>query len=140
MREPLKEYFQERIKLPNYQKETKIYITNIFVDPKIDLLNQSITLYYSEALDQNNFEKFQQLGDWILLAKTLFPKTLNDASNDYYYTIAQLSYYKCHKMLRKQWLLYEELADKFPQLIPKLRGFLRAEKQAFLKQSLLIQI
>jgi len=40
------------------------------------------------------------------------PGHLRDAG-DYYENIARLSYYSCYKMVNRQWVLYQELADQF---------------------------
>lgn len=110
-------------KLP-CQESTKAYISNVFNSANkenCDYSNESVTLIYSRAKFEYRFELFQNLADWILFSKTLFPQSLNGASGDYYQAIAQDSYYKCYKMINRKWLLFEELADRFPIVVDTLR-------------------
>lgn len=122
--EKLDTVFSESIdKLPCH-KNTKAYITNILISPNKeggDFSKASLTLIYSKAKFEYNFELFQLLGDWILFCETVFPENLNNASKEYYQEIARDSYYRCYKMINKKWLLFEELADRFPILVSRLQ-------------------
>ena len=106
---------------------TKAYIISIFTKyntAAFDLSKDSITLLYQEAKNKQDFNKFQNLGDWIFFANTWAPKHLCHSSKDYYQTIGRLSYYSCYTLVNKQWKLYEELADNFIILEMKSRKLL----------------
>lgn len=98
--------------------ETSAYIKGVFNEfiykKEKDLSKDSITLKYIEAKNNLSFKDFQNIGDWILFSKIILPQSI--ISEEYYDTIARCSYYKCYLILNKQWILFEELADKFPEL------------------------
>ena len=72
----------------------------------------SITIQYSDAKLKNDFEKFQNIADWLFYTNALFPESLKCASKDYYYSVGRLSYFNCYRIIR-QFKLYESLADDF---------------------------
>lgn len=128
----LHSFFQEKTnKIPNCDIQTKSYIAGIFSKlnkEKEDFSKNSITIIYAQANFQYNFELFQKLGDWILFTKSLYPAFLKEASSEYYNTIAQCSYHKCYKIINKQWPLFEELADIFPDVVLYMQKELIVEK------------
>ena len=108
-------YFSEKLSGLVCDEITKSYIVSIFSKYKTahyDLSKDSITLQYSLAKSNNDFEKFQTVGDWIFFINAIFPDALKNASKDYYYSIGQLSYFNCYRMVR-QFKIYELLADNF---------------------------
>lgn len=111
----LHQFFDEIIDIPNCERKTKAYIVNIFSDINIknDFSKNSITLLYNDAIQNYNFERFQTIGDWLLLTKCMFPESLNGASAEFYDAIAKNSYYRCYVILNRKWLIFEELADSF---------------------------
>lgn len=99
--------------------KTRAYITNLFTTFKQtqnDFSNQSITLLYIRAKEKQDFVSYQMLGDWIFFAGAWYPEHLTDASEDYYAAIGSLSYWRCHKLLNRQWHLFERLSDEFSEL------------------------
>lgn len=118
-------FFAEKTKsLQICRESTRAYITNIFITAHkepVDFSNESLTLVYASAKAKYSFQTFQSLGDWILFAQSLYPNSLRDASTDYYNAIAQDSYYRCYRILNRQWVLFEELADTFPRLVSSLQ-------------------
>ena len=116
------DFFDDKISL-SCREETQTYITRIFSDitPQDDLSTQSLTLIYNQAIQNYEFETFRMIGDWLFFTKTLFPKSLNGASPQYYSSLARTSYDRCHRILKKQWVLYEELADQFDALTKECR-------------------
>jgi hypothetical protein len=132
-------FFDDTIDI-NCNEVTRSYIVSIFVDIKIsdDFSTKSITLLYNQAIENYDFETFRKLGDWLFFAKSMYPKSLNSASPEYYNAIAQCSYYTCYRILHGQWLLYEELADEFPRLTADInRSLSRSSDNTFLLNSLL---
>lgn len=105
------------------KKETKAYIKNILgnkILPENDLSKDSITLRYSKAKQNFDFKLFQTTADWIFFTKIFFPESLNNASQDYYNSIAQNSYYNCYIIINREWQLFEELSDNFIYLTQEI--------------------
>jgi hypothetical protein len=127
----LYDFFKKMIKLPNCENKTKTYIISIFSDinNQEDLSQESITLLYNRALETYSFNNFRQIGDWLFLTKCLFPQSLNGASPEYYTAIAQSSYYKCYIIMRREWKIFEELADQFRPLTIKINKCLNSSKR-----------
>lgn len=108
--------------------QTRAYVINVFAKP-VDLSGKSVTILFAEANFSHQFQLYQNLADWLLFGKTMFPKYFNNASDDYYNSVAQTCYYRCYKIIR-EWQIFEELAEKFPEIIINLRrGWDRAEEQ-----------
>lgn len=118
-------FFSDRTRtLINYQETTRAYIVNVFKTAKketSDYSKESVTIIYAKAKFEHRFDLFQNLGDWILFAQTFYPESLQNASVEYYNAIAQDSYHRCYRLLNRQWGLFEELADNFPNLVTSLR-------------------
>lgn len=116
----ISQFFQEIFSPLRCEEEsTKAYIISIyskFINSNQDLSNYSITILYSQAKTNQQFDKFQNIGDWIFFANTIMPSFLKNASQDYYETIGRLSYYSCYNLINKKWKLFEELADNFSNL------------------------
>jgi hypothetical protein len=119
----LHEFFVPRIQALPCQETTKSYIVSVLAAPEKlkNLSGQSITLCFAEAKSRWNFASFQNLGDWILFAESVYPASLTDVEPEYYFTIAQMSYYNCFKITRRQLSMYEELADQLEPIITGLR-------------------
>lgn len=115
--------FENKVKeLPN-RDNTKSYIIGVFKDvkKKHNFSNESITLIFAKAKSENKFELFQALGDWILFTESVYPQHLKYASKDYYFAMAQISYFRCYRLINKTWDLFEELSDDFPRIVSKLQ-------------------
>jgi len=121
--EDLTSFFDKTIDIPDCHRNTKSYIIGVFSKPNIDqdLSKISITIEYAEANIEHNFQRLQQLGDQLLFIQSIYPTLLKNASSNYYNDIAQCSYYRCYKLLNKQWVLFEELADRFPKFTKQIR-------------------
>lgn len=124
MKDILINYFENFTKNLNYSKELNSYILSVLIEIKRkDFSKDSLTLQYIEAKKQYNFELYQNIGDWILFCQVQMPGHLKHAEDRYYHAIAQNCYYSCYKILNKQWKLFEELADLFPDVVNKLNSF-----------------
>lgn len=119
----LHEFFMPRIHALQCHETTKSYIVSVLSAPERlkNLSGQSITLCFAEAKSRSEFASFQNLGDWILFAESVYPASLTDVEPEYYFTIAQMVYYNCFKITRRQLSMYEELADQFQTIITGLR-------------------
>jgi hypothetical protein len=109
-------FFDELLIDLECQRDTKAYIVSIYGKYKtaqFDLSKDSVTLLFAQGRSKQDFLTYQNLGDWIFFANTIAPQHLNNASKDYYDTIARLSYYSCYKLINREWKLFEELADNF---------------------------
>jgi hypothetical protein len=109
-------FFDELLIDLECQRDTKAYIVSIygkFKTAQFDLSKDSVTLLFAQGRSKQDFLTYQNLGDWIFFANTIAPQHLNNASKDYYDTIARLSYYSCYKLINREWKLFEELADNF---------------------------
>lgn len=84
-----------------------------------------MTIEYSEAKFNYSFEKYQNLADWLFFMESMFPEALKGASKEYYHSIAQNAYYKCYILLGRSWMLFEEIADKFPNIIEQLQHLMK---------------
>ena len=107
--------------------KTRAYIVSIFAkytSSTYDLSDDSITLTFFRARQNQDFLTYQTLGDWIFFAKVEFPEHLRHASEDYYTTVAQMSYYSCYRLINRQWKLFEELADRLDELENEARYLL----------------
>lgn len=125
----LEDFFIEKVKyLPQSREDTKAYIASTFVKYKntnSDLSKQSLTIEFAKAKFTGSFEKFQNLGDWILWIESTYPTALNGATTEYYHSIAQSAYYRCYVLTKKTWIVFEEIADKFPYIINHLHAELQ---------------
>lgn len=120
----LNTYFSNVLQDLHCEEDTRAYIVSVFSKYKTanhDLSKDNITLTYAQAYFNQDFFVFQNLADWILFSKTLYPEHLAAASEDYYFNIGRLSYYSCYKLINKQWKCYEQLADCFIPLSEQIR-------------------
>lgn len=122
----LEDFFIEKTRSLSNREDTKAYIISTFMKYKnstaADFSKDALILKYTQAKFNYSFETFQNIGDWVLFIKSLYPTALNDCSEEYYYSIAQSSYYKCYKLINKTWVLFEELADRLPNIITQLHA------------------
>ena len=104
------------------RRDTASYIEGVFLSnirmQSNFLGNSSIVLAYSKAKTTCNFDLYQSIGDWALWSNSMFS---NLEYQDVYKTLGRLSYYSCYSLLRKEWILYEELADDLPRIIERLK-------------------
>lgn len=112
-------YFEELLSPLDCEPETRAYIAGIFAKYRFaddDLSKDSLTLRFMQAKEKQDFYGFQNIGDWIFFSNVLAIKHLNNASIDYYQTLAANSYYSCFRLINKKWKLFEQLADDFVKL------------------------
>lgn len=124
----LEDYFIEKAKkLPGCTNDTQAYIISTFTkykDTTSDLSKKSITIEFSKAKFEHSFHKYNEIGDWLLFTKSVFPESLKHASEEYYSSLAQISYHKCYILTNRSWKVFAELADLFPQIINHLHASL----------------
>ena len=101
----------------------KAYITGVFATKNADFVmskNESIVLAFHYAKESGDFLSFQKIGDWVLWVDSVNP-TFIKGHHEITETIARLSYFSCHRIMRGKWPIYEELADNFPQIVNDIR-------------------
>ena len=94
-------------------QNTKAYVTGVLTQYKSsidDMSNQSIVVAYSEARISGNFVDYQRIGDWVLWISSVYPNAIS-SDKEVVQTVGRLSYNACHRILKGNWPLYEELAD-----------------------------
>lgn len=108
-------FFAERLTRLRCSPEAKAYIVGVmcsFVRP-VGFEMTSVVTQFALARERGDFVAFQRLGDWILWARSIVP-TVDHV--DVWESVGRLSYDACHRLLRGQWKVYEELADGLPDL------------------------
>jgi hypothetical protein len=124
----LRLFFTDELEELPCDANTKAYIITIFAKYRtsaFDLSKQSITLHYAEAKTKQDFAMFQTIADWLFWCNSVWPEHLNDASMDYYYTVGQLSYHACYKLIKRSWPVYDEMAQSFVPLSLSARAIIR---------------
>lgn len=113
----LADYFEEEMKQLRCGEETRAYIVGVLSKYRFandDLSKKSITIEFGLAKWNNDFERFQRIGDYLFFANSFCRESLNGASKEYYYSLAQLSYFSCFRTIK--WRSFEEIADRFVDL------------------------
>jgi hypothetical protein len=126
------DFFNDLLTDIKCRPDTRAYIVSIFSKYKTadhDLSQYSIGERFCQARQTSNFASYQNLADYLFFCNSVAPQFLNNASKDYYDTIARLSYYSCYRLINRQWLCFEELADQLlmledqvQQRVPKLQN------------------
>jgi len=99
--------------------ETSAYIKSVmqkYLHADNDMSDQSVVLLWFDAKQKMDFEKFQDIGDWVFYSSVWFPGSIR-CDQDFYESIGRSAYYKCYRFLKGAWPLYEEMADKFHSLV-----------------------
>lgn len=126
----LDNWFDEQLHGLKYNANTKAYIVGVLskFDCSNDMSNQSIVIAFHDAKINGDFVRFQKIGDWVLWADIFNPEYIHD-NKEIIQTIGRMSYYTCHRILQKQWRVYEELADELPSLTTQVRSCLGLHRQ-----------
>lgn len=119
-------WFADRLQGLQRRPETTAYIVGVLKargnwSPEDDLSDRSIILTFAAAVQSGDFAQFQRLGDWILWADVVVPEHFAD-SRELVDGIGRRAYYSCHRILRGQWRVYEELADELPTIVQQVRS------------------
>jgi hypothetical protein len=124
----LDRWFAERLQGLKCSPEALAYVAGVLARTRwdgADMSRQSITLAFQDAAVSRDFEGFQRLGDWVLFVDTMYPDHFQ-LNREIVETFGRRSYYSCHQILRGQWRLYEELADRLPNIAAGARRLLSA--------------
>lgn len=118
-------FFNEILNELECQYDTRAYIVGIYgkyKNAEFDLSKDSLTLAFAQARNKQDFFTYQNIGDYIFFINTLAPEYFQNASKEYYDTIARLSYYSCYKIVNKQLKFYEEMSDNFNYLEKQVKN------------------
>jgi hypothetical protein len=118
----LEDWFGKSLESVEASPDARAYLVSLFASMKSaedDLSKKSIVLTYAEARDRGDFAGFQRLGDWVLWSMSFAPHSM--AVPDLALDFGRLSYYACWRLTRKEWRVYEELADDLPRLSRNIR-------------------
>jgi hypothetical protein len=120
----LRSWFSERLTGVPCRPDTLAYVvglmTTIDSKPNVSLVTGSIVLAFAEARSIPTFDRFQRIGDHVLWVTTMCPAFFA-GNEDVSETIGRLSYQTCHRLMNRQWPLYEELADDLPTIAKSVR-------------------
>ena len=110
-------WFEEAFSGVPCSPEARAYVVSVFKQYGLrndtDLSKRSVVLEYVEAVSRSDFETYRRLGDWVMWRTTVLP---DKETFELEQTFGRLSYLACDRILRKQWHLYEELADEMPRI------------------------
>lgn len=114
----LDSWFADRLRHLKHKPETVAYVVSVLkslAKPKAcdDLSKRSIVLEFASARESGDFATFQRIGDWVLWVDIVMPESLA-GTREIVESVGRQSYYACHRILRGQWRIYEELADELP--------------------------
>ena len=110
-------FFDERLAKLQVRADTLAYIIALLNDFKRatnDLSKESLTLAYFDAVRTGEFAKFQRIGDWVLFAASIVPQSITE--HQLVISIGQRSYASCARIMKGEWVLYEELALELPRI------------------------
>lgn len=125
----LDHWLAERLRTLRVGDDTRAYVIGVLdryqhnAEP-IDMSRESIVLAFYDARLRGDFAAFQRIGDWTLWVSSVQP-TRERSQRNVLETFGRLSYYSCHRIMRGQWGLYEELADELPVIVRDVRCNLR---------------
>lgn len=125
LNQKISDFFDDLLHDLQCRADTRAYIVGIFdhyQKPVSDDIEGSAGERYCQARAKQNFSNFQRLADYLFFTLITAPQYLErHASQDYYHTIARLSYYSCYKLINRQWLCLEEIADRMLELEDQIK-------------------
>lgn len=121
LREPT-DWFVQVVNPLSVRETTKAYVVGVFVSllRSQEFQINSTVLAYAHACATGRFERFQELGDWILWSMAFVPGS-HAGHESIVMDVGRRSYETCWRLLRGKWDLYAELADEFPTIIEGVR-------------------
>lgn len=126
------DWFFELLKPVPVRETTRAYLAGVFVDltksagPEIS----STVLAYAHACATGRFDKFQELGDWILWTMTFVPG-YHSSHETIVLDVGRRSYESCWRIMRGRWDVFAELADEFPCIVKSIRDKLNDSEVRF---------
>lgn len=132
-------WFEQQLNDLDVEASTRAYIVNLLArtDVKDNLHRESVVLLFAQARAKSNFDSYRRVGDWSMWTHIVCPELIND-EHELLQTLGRLSYYACHRMLRGEWRLYEELADSMVDIVDDVRSRLGIVLRTQYNQSAMI--
>lgn len=128
----LDRWFAERLEGLKCREDTRAYVTGVLSGFKVegDMSRESVVLAFADARLRGDFAAFQRIGDWVLWVDVVHPHAIHD-NREIVESIGRMSYYTCHRIMRGQWHVYEELADELPRIVHGVRCKLSPPRVTF---------
>lgn len=111
-------WFADRLHGLRYSPDVIAYVAGVLSRKRwenADMSKQSVVLAFHSASVTGDFVGFQRIADWVLFVETMYPEHLKGVQ-DVIESLGRQSYYSCHRIIRGQWRLFEELADELPTI------------------------
>jgi hypothetical protein len=110
----LSRWIQLKLESLKARPDTIAYVVSVLSDKQLTefVVSNSVVLAYIKAID---FEQRRRLADGVLAAEIAFVGW--HAQSDLCVDLARRCYASCWNILRPNWPLYEELADRLPEII-----------------------
>lgn len=115
----LADFFKKNLEQLKCDETTKAYIVGLLSrapQGEFNLAGRSITVSFANAKENYDFFAFQRLADYLFFTNAIFGQYLEANNTQYNEDIGRMSYYNCYRILKKQWIIYEDLADNFGNL------------------------
>lgn len=119
----LASWVAELLETSELREDTRAYIVGVMATITGDGLlgpRDSVVLAYAEARQHYDFARFQRLGDWVLWVDVWYPRHI-EQNQHVVESIGRFSYEACHRITKRSWPVYEELADDLPRIVRSLR-------------------
>jgi hypothetical protein len=100
--------------------EARAYVVKVLSSRIDDMSDESVVLAFRDAGLTGCFATFQRIGDWTLWVSAFAPHPQKGQRN-LVERFGRQSYLACHRIMRGQWRLYEELADELPTIVYDVR-------------------
>jgi hypothetical protein len=123
LKQSFDEFLDQWIDIESEYWETSAYIKSTMKKylRSTDMLGKSMVLMWFDAKTEQNFGKFQDIGDWVFFTSVYLPGSI-PCDPEFYQSVGRSSYYRCYRMLDGAWPVYEELADRFHDFVEQLAG------------------
>jgi hypothetical protein len=116
----LDDWFAQQLENLKCSDAVRAYTIGVLTKLPHDMSDESIVLAFQSASQNSSFEKFQKIGDWTLWSLTFAPHPV-DSQRALIEYVGKQSYYSCHRILRGQWILYEELANGLTTIVSDVK-------------------
>jgi hypothetical protein len=122
-------WFADALEDLKCRQDTRAYVVGALSKRWLDeddLSDRSLVLTYASARNERSFVGLQRIGDWILYSESIHPLTRDDAQKELVVALGQCSYEACDRLLMHRWPLYEELAERLPEITSSIHTYISA--------------
>jgi hypothetical protein len=116
-------WFRKKLENLRARPDTTAYVAGVLIDRELGelVVCGSVVLAFAEATE---FDMRRRLADGVLAAEVAFVGWHQQP--DLCVDLARQCYASCWRTLRPHWPLYEELADRLPEIIVAVRQAIRS--------------